>query len=88
MKPMHPKGLHFISAKFLREKVREFISGNSIVIRPKVFKLKFEYLVKIKSMYIPLEAISDGKEKLAKLSETAFQELCADVYDEVVFRYS
>ena len=25
----------------------------------------------------------DGKERLSRLSETAFQELCADVYDEV-----
>ena len=27
----------------------------------------------------------DGKERLSRLSETAFQELCADVYDEVMF---
>ena len=29
----------------------------------------------------------DGKERLSRLSETAFQELCADVYDEVMFEF-
>ena len=40
--------------------------------------------------FIPLmlldnKNIHDGKDRLSKLNEMAFQDLCADVYDEVVF---